>query len=75
MSTEKTILDLGIGEDGLIKKLHDIDCACKLLTLGILPKVRVEMMRKSPFGGTIYLKVGEHLVAMRESEARNIELE
>jgi len=34
-TTKKTILDLNIGEVGYVKSFDNLDCACKLLTLGL----------------------------------------
>lgn len=70
-----TVADLKKGECGTILKLNDLHNTCKLLTLGLMPKARVEMIRKSPFGDAIYLKVNQNLVAIRIGEAQNIELE
>lgn len=45
---------------------------CKLLSLGILPKSRVIMVRRSPFGDAYYIKIENYQMAVRKSEADTI---
>lgn len=68
----KNILSLKIGETGNIRALAANHCACKLMTLGLLPKSKIKIIRKSPFGDTLYLKINDHYIAVRESEAATI---
>lgn len=71
----KTVLDLKIGEVGFIKNFRDADCACKLLTMGLLPKAKIKLIRLSPLGHSMYLKINHQYVAVRMSEAAMIQLE
>lgn len=73
--TKRTVLDLKIGETGFVKSFDDLDCACKLLTIGILPKSRVTVVRKSPFGDALYLQLDGQKIAIRNSEGLAIILE
>ncbi len=75
MSSEKSVLDLKKGEWAFIKSLDELDLTCRLMTMGVLPKAKVQMVRKSPFGGAIYLKINESGVAVRNEEAKHIILE
>jgi len=68
----KTVLDLAIGEVGYVKSFEKLDHACKLLTLGLLPKSKVTIVRKSPFGDALYLQLDNHKLAIRRSEAASI---
>lgn len=72
---KKSVLDLKIGETGLVKSFDNLDCACKLLTLGILPKSKVKLVRKSPFGDALYLQLDGQKIAVRNSEGLAILLE
>ena len=72
---EKSVLDLKIGETGFVKSFNNLDCACKLLTLGILPKSKITLVRKSPFGDALYLQLDGHKVAIRNAEGSAILLE
>lgn len=71
----KTALELKIEEEATIKEFLDENAACRLLTLGVLPKMRIKLMQRSPFGGAICVKLGSTLIAIRNQEALNIILE
>ena len=72
---KRTVLDLNIGETGFVKSFDDLDCACKLLTLGLLPKSKITVVRKSPFGDALYLQLDGQKIAIRNSEGLAILLE
>ncbi len=74
-TTKKTILDLNIGEVGYVKSFDNLDCACKLLTLGLLPKSKVTVVRKSPLGDALYLQLDGHKIAIRNNEGAAILIE
>ena len=71
-ANKKSVLDLKIGEVGYVKSFDNLDCACKLLTLGLLPKSRVTVVRKSPLGDALYLQLDGHKIAIRKSEGAAI---
>lgn len=71
----KTVLDLNIGEEGIIKDFEEASVACKLLTIGLVPDTRISLIRKAPFGGAVCLKLGQTFVAVRNSEAGAIILQ
>ena len=66
---EKPLSSLKIGEVAFIKDCTDQSSACKLLTLGLLPKTQVSIIRKAPVGGALYVKLTGHQVAIRKKEA------
>ena len=68
----RTVLDLKIGEEAVVRDFHEASVACKLLTVGIVPQSRISMIRKAPFGGAVCLKLGETFIAVRNREARAI---
>ncbi len=72
---KKTILDLKVGQYALVRRFADFEATCKLLTMGLLPNARVELIRKAPFGGALYIRMQNHLIAMRENEAASVEIE
>jgi ferrous iron transport protein A len=72
---KKSVIDLKQGQWAYIKSLDELELTCKLMTLGILPKSKVEYIRKAPFGGALYLKINDHIVAVREEEASQIKIE
>lgn len=57
------------GMAGFVAKFTDQFIGGKLLSMGILPGSRVELVRRSPFGGSIYARVDNALVALRREEA------
>jgi len=71
----RTVLDLKVGEEGIISDFKEASVACRLLTIGIVPDSRISVIRKSPFGGALCLKLGETFVAVRKSEAKAIILQ
>ncbi|MFM2394930.1 MAG: hypothetical protein RLZZ546_2913 [Bacteroidota bacterium] len=70
-----TIKDLKEGQQGLVKQFSDLEATCKLLTMGLVPNAKVEVIRKAPFGGGMYVKVDDHLIGMRNIEAASVEIE
>ncbi|MDG2449141.1 MAG: FeoA family protein [Saprospiraceae bacterium] len=68
----RTILDLKPGEEGTVQKFNESSLACNLLTLGVLPETKIKMVRKSPMGNAVCLKLGDYLLAVRKSQASKI---
>lgn len=48
---------------------------CRLLTLGIYPGVRIEVLRKAPLGDPLQVRSGTTLMSIRLHEAEGIEVE
>ncbi len=72
---KKTVLDLQIGESGIVKSFDNLDYASKLLTMGILPNSKITVIRKSPFGDALYLQLEGQKLAIRNAEGLAILLE
>ncbi len=72
--TQRSVFDLKVGESALIKGCGEGEFSCKLLTLGVLPKARVTVIRKAPFGGALYLKINGNHLAVRKDEAKSISI-
>jgi ferrous iron transport protein A len=72
---KSTILDLKKGQLALVKQFVDFEATCKLLTMGLVPNAKVELIRKAPFGGALYIKLENHIIGMREVEAASVEIE
>jgi len=73
--SKRTVYHLKVGESGFVKSYDNLDCACKLLTMGILPKSKITVIRKSPFGDALYLQMDTQKIAIRNSEGMAILLE
>ena len=59
---------LAVGEVGVVGGFSDAQLACKLLSMGVLPGSRIQLIRKAPFGGAVYVAVDDHCLALRETE-------
>lgn len=68
----RTILDLKPGEEGIVHKFNEASLACNLLTLGVLPETKIKLVRKSPMGNAVCLKLGDYLLAVRKTQASKI---
>lgn len=72
---KRTVKDLNIGEEAIVKDFYESSISCTLLSLGIVPRTRITLLRKAPFGGAICLKLGGTIVAIRTKEAEAIIIE
>ncbi|BCD59367.1 MULTISPECIES: FeoA family protein [unclassified Nitratiruptor] len=74
--SKKLLSQMEPKERGIIKKIGDIgELKRRLLELGALTKVPVEVVRIAPFGDPIEIKIGNTYLALRKSEANKIEVE
>ena len=72
----KTVNDLNPGEWGFISKIKAAESIRqRLMDLGIIEGVRVEMVRPAPLGDPIQIKVLDTLLALRRNEAGTLEIE
>jgi len=46
----------------------------RLLTLGIFPGVKLQLLRRAPLGDPMQLKVGQSLVSLRSADASVVEI-
>lgn len=69
-----TLNKLELGKKGTIASFSDEQAGCQLMTMGILPGSSVEVVRKAPLGGAIYLKMENQQFAIRNKEAECIML-
>jgi ferrous iron transport protein A len=64
----KTIANLRIGEKGFIEKLCLENIPLKLLEMGCLPGIEVQLIQTAPLNDPLYIKVnGSHLAIRRET--------
>jgi Fe2+ transport system protein FeoA len=64
--------DVPIHQKSQISGFEDEVMAAKLLEMGLLPGCRIEILRTAPLGCPLYVKVGNHRLAIRKKEAENI---
>ncbi len=60
------------GMKGTIYYFSDEQVGSRLLTMGILPGSNIEVVRKAPLGGGIFVKVDGNYLALRKQEAASI---
>ena len=72
---KKSVLDLKVGETGIVSSFNDPKHASKFLTMGILPHSKITIVRKSPLGDALYLQLDGQKIAIRKSEGSAILLE
>lgn len=71
---QNSALDLQIGQVGTVKGFNRENLASKLLAMGVLPGSRIELIRKGPFGGTYYIAINDHFLALRHRELQSIHI-
>lgn len=69
------LTDLLAGDKARIISIKDENIAFQLLTKGIRPGMTFELKRKVLFGSSYYLKFDTHIMALRKTEAKLIEIE
>lgn len=57
-----------------IRSDEDQERIHRLLTLGIFPGVKLQLLRRAPLGDPLQLKVGHSLVSLRSADASVIEI-
>jgi len=67
-----TVLDLKIGQRGIIREFADDTLPIKLLELGCLPGNEIEIVQIAPFKDPVYVNVNGSHIAIRRSTARLI---
>ncbi len=71
---ERLLSDLEVGQSGTVANFKDDLVAGKLMTMGVLPGSLVQLIRKAPFKGGVYIKVDGCHIVLRDSEAAFIVL-
>lgn len=72
LNSGKAISALKKGAVGFISSFTDDEVAQKLMSMGLLPGTRIELVRKAPLGGGCYIKADNLLIALRSQEAARV---
>jgi ferrous iron transport protein A len=70
-----TAAQLNVGQKGVIKGFTDVSMSLKLLEMGCIPGIEIEMDSLAPLGCPVNLKVGNYRLSLRKSEAATILLQ
>lgn len=62
------------GMSGVIERFTNEELASKLLDIGVRPGSLLRIIRKGPFGGSWYVKIDRHCVALRKHELACIKI-
>lgn len=72
----KTIVDLKIGEKGVVKKLHGTSAVKRrIMDMGITKGTELTLVKVAPLGDPMELEVRGYELSIRASEAKDIEIE
>jgi len=71
-----TLYDIDKNEVGVIVKLDNhIDSKLRLAEMGLMPGADVRMIKKTPMGGPIQIKINNYYLTLRKEDAMLIYLE
>ena len=73
--SSNTLRSLPIGAGGRVTKVNGSGrIARRLMEMGVVPGVTVEVVKTAPFGDPIEVRVRGYSLAMRRSEAEAVEV-
>ena len=71
-SKMRTAWQMAINECARIDTLSEHPANAPLMELGCLPGSEIQMLRRTSFGGPVYLKINGIFIALRKEEANLI---
>lgn len=69
-----TIADLQVGQKAVISEKSTQHIPLKLMEMGCLPGIQVELIQKAPLNDPLYIKVNDSHLAIRVETATQIEV-
>jgi ferrous iron transport protein A len=70
-----SLSDLSIGQSGIVSAFKDEEIALKLIELGVIPGVKVTMIRRAPLGDPLAFACSGSLISIRKKEASGVMVE
>lgn len=71
-----TLAELPVGVDGTVTGIvGDSPITQRLMEMGIVPGVRVRILKKAPFGDPLQVRARGYQLAIRKNEAQAIEVD
>ena len=70
----KTLDQLKVGDESVIKSFTDAEISLKLMEMGCIPGEVVKVQQIAPLGCPIAILVSGSILSMRKTEAAKIEL-
>lgn len=71
----RNVSELKLGEKAIVREFAGEDVPMKLLEMGCLPGVEVELKHIAPLNDPLYLRVADYHLAIRRETAEKIILE
>ena len=70
------LYDIAENQIGVVKKIdNNIDSKLRLAEMGLMPGADVRMIKKTPMGGPIQIKINNYYLTLRKEDAMLIYLE
>jgi ferrous iron transport protein A len=70
-----SIADLQEGEKGIVLDVSNDGIPLKLIEMGCLPGIEVQLIQRAPFKDPLCININGSVLAIRENFARLIEIE
>ena len=71
----KKLSDMQVGESGFVRNIGDLkELKKRLIEFGIL-NTPIKVVKKAPFNDPIAIKLGNTTIAIRDEDAKKIEVE
>lgn len=75
INQKNTLANLSIGTEAKVVRVAGKSTVTRrLMEMGVVPGVSVKIIKTAPFGDPIQIRVRGYSLAMRKSEAENIEV-
>ena len=70
------LLDLSIGEQATVKKIHaSSELKRRLISFGVIKGAKIKLLATAPAKTTVEIEVGKMKIALRKNEAQTIEVQ
>lgn len=69
-----TLKDAKVGETVRIDSVEESELKPRLLTMGLIPGTRVEILRSAPLGDPIAIRLRAYNLALRKDDAEKIQV-
>ena len=69
-----TLKDAQVGSTVRIDSIGESELKPRLLTMGLIPGTRVEILRSAPFGDPIAIRLRAYNLALRKDDAEKIQV-
>ena len=69
---ERTVLELSLKEMAMIIGFKDEWIGNRLMTMGVLPGMSLQLIHKAPMSGGYYLRIDGQNIVLRKVEANSI---